>query len=287
MISPSRRALRILLLGIAVVLALTAAAMAVTWRLADPSHDRAWQDGQQRLARVRIAGDSVLIGNLRDSRHDAGGSTVTRWTEGGYRLSEVERVWFILSPFNPRVRALAHPFLSFEMADGRFVAVSVEARKEAGETYSAVRGLFPAYEIMVVVGTEEDLLPLRAIAWDDPLYVLPLRASPDQARALFVSLLERAREIEGRPEFYHTVANNCTTNLIEPVNRLIEDDVAWTLGLVPGHSLDEVYERGWLDTSLSLDEVRTAYLANDRIRAAAGRPDFSRSIRASLPSGRP
>ena len=36
---------------------------------------------------------------------------------------------------------MAHTFLSFEFAGPRFVAISVEARKERGERYGPVKGL--------------------------------------------------------------------------------------------------------------------------------------------------
>jgi hypothetical protein len=269
-----------------VTLALTflagGASLGLAWQRATPSHDRAWQDGQERIPLVRVIGDSVRIDHLRDSRHFPDGTSETRWTGASYRISDVERIWFALSPFNPRVRALAHPFLSFEMSDGRFLAVSVEARREQGRTYSAVRGLLPSYETIIVFGTEEDLLSLRAVAWNDPLYLFPIRVEPDQARTMFVALLERAREIEAQPEFYHTLTNNCTTNLIRPINRMVDLPIRWRVGIMPGYSFDEAYDRGWIDTDLPRDRARAVHHVNESVRAAQGTPDFSLRIRRDL-----
>jgi len=155
----------------------------------------------------------------------------------------------------------------------------VEARREAGTTYSAARGLLPSYETIFLFGTEEDLMSLRAVAWGDPLYLFPIRVEADQVRELFTALLERAQEIEAQPEFYHTLTNNCTTNLIRPINRMVEQPVRRRVGVLPGYSFDEAYERGWIDSDLAMEEARAAHFVNDRVGAALGDADFSSAIR--------
>jgi hypothetical protein len=245
-----------------------------------PSHEREWIAEQAHLPAVRIHGDTVRVGNLRDFRHSAAGPPAVRWTEGVYDLSRLERVWFALSPFSPRFRGMAHPFLSFEFSDSQFVALSVEARKEIGEEYSVLKGLFRRYETMIVLGTEQDLLGLRGIAWDDPLYLYPVAVTAEQARELFLALLERAQQIEEAPEFYHTISNNCTTNLLAPVNQMTERKVRAVVGLLPGYSLDAAFARGWIDTDLPLGAARAAHRVNERIRAAIDSTDFSLRIRA-------
>lgn len=265
-----------------VLLLLAIAAAAVGARR--PSHEREWTPEQARLPVVRIAGDTVRISNLRDFRHFADRPPLEAWTHGVYDLTSLERVWFVLSPFSPRFDGLAHPFLSFEFADSQFVALSIEARKEVGERYSALRGLLRSYETMVVLGTEPDLLGLRAVAWDDPLYLFPIAASREQARDLFIALLERAQQLETRPEWYNTITNNCTTQLLEPINRMAERPVGRKVGLLPGRSFEAAYERGWIDTELDIAAARAAHHVNERVRAAVGEADFSLRIRQGMGS---
>jgi hypothetical protein len=247
-----------------------------------PSHDRTWVPEQLRLPRVGIDGDVVRIADVRDFRHRAGAAADQHWFDDQWSAAGVRRIWFALSPFNAKLRALAHPFLSFEFDDGRFLAVSIEARKEPGESYSAVRGLLRRYETIMVIGTEEDLLGQRAVAWGDPLYLFPVRATREQARALFELLMARAQQIEAQPEFYNTVTNNCTTNLIAPINTLTSDDrrIGRRIGLMPGYAYETAYERGWIDTELGLDEARRAFYVNDRVQRAIDAPDFSLAIRS-------
>lgn len=278
-----RVARALLLFGVVVLLALTG--WAATAGRQQPSHDRDWAVEQARLPEVRTHGDTVRVANLRDFRHTPDQPPEVRWTRGEYHLERLARVWFVLSPFSPRFKGLAHPFLSFEFEDGRFLAVSVEARKEAGETYSPVRGMLRRFETMVVLGTEPDLLGLRAVAWDDPLFLYPVAVTRDQGRQLLVALLDRAREIEARPEFYNTITNNCTTNLLRPINLMADRKVGHVVGLLPGYSFDAAFRRGWIDTDLPVEEARAAHRLNERVQAAIGDPDFSRTIRAHLPRG--
>ncbi|CAN5735167.1 DUF4105 domain-containing protein [soil metagenome] len=247
-----------------------------------PSHDRTWIDEQDHLPAVRISGDTVRIRNLRDFRHHADAPPDARWIDGAYDLGRLERVWFVLSPFSPRFSGLAHPFLSFEFSDSQFVSLSVEARKEVGEQYSALWGALRRYETMIVIGTEQDLLGLRAVAWNDPIYVYPVAVPTEMARDLFVALLERTRQIEDSAEFYNTITNNCTTNLLRPVNRLASRRVGRLVGLLPGYSFEAAFERGWIDTALTIEEARVAHLMNDRIRTSMAADDFSFRIRSHL-----
>ena len=83
---------------------------------------------------------------------------------------------------------------------------SVEARRERGEDYSLWAGLTRRFEVTYVVGTESDLLGVRALR-GDILYLYPSKASPDQAREMLTDMLRRAQALEAEPEFYNTVAN--------------------------------------------------------------------------------
>ncbi len=266
----------------AVAVALLAAGLGVgAWQLSlRPSHARMWAPEQTVLPHVTIRGDTARVDRLRDFTHTSDTTAIRRYGSRVYDLRAVRRVWYVLSPFNPDWRGPAHSFFSFEFADGEFVSVSVEARREAGEAFSTVRGVLRQYELMVVVGSERDLIGLRAVTWADPVYLYPGRATPDQARTLFVALLRRAEALERRPEFYNTLTNNCTTNLLDAINAVRETPIAYGLPvLFPGYSDELAYDEGLLDTDLPLDSARAAFRINERAAAAAHAPDFSQRIR--------
>ena len=266
------------LAAVAVVALLVGAGV---WASTRPSHERAWRTEQAVLPEVTITDDQVHVRHVRDFRYASADSFAAAYDDRTYDLDEIERVWFALSPFNPDWRGPAHSFLSFSFADSQFVAVSVEARREVGEAYGILKGALRQFELMVVVGDERDLVGLRAVTWDDPVHLYPVRATPAQARALFVALMRRAQAVAERPEFYNTLTNNCTTNLVDAVNEIAEEPIPYGLDvLLPGYSDELAYERGLLDTELPLEAARARYRINARAAAATvAAPDFSFRIR--------
>lgn len=275
-------------LAAALTLGVLLLALGALYLLRTPRNDRVWAPDQARLPSVEIRGDEARVLGVRDFRYDEAGGVEARYRDETYRLDQVRRVWFALAPFANRFRGLAHSFLTFEFEGDRFLAVSVEARREVGEEYSLVGGMLRGLEITYVIGTEEDLLGLRAVR-GDTLYLYPSVATPEQARALLVDMLERAQRLEREPEFYHTLVNNCNTNLRTHVNRATGAALPWGWGiLLPGFSDELALERGLLDTSLSVVEARARFRVDHLIRQALGEDaeGFSRRIREAGRQGR-
>ena len=109
--------------------------------------------------------------------------------------------------------------LSFGFDDGEFLAVSVEARYEEGETYSPVKGDLRQYELIYVVADERDVIVLRQ-APKGRCVSVPTRATPELARACCWTCMARANKLAAEPEFYDALSNNCTTNIVAHVNRV-------------------------------------------------------------------
>ena len=249
------------------------------WASIRPSADRPWILGQQRTAHALIEGDSVTITNLRDFRYHSAGHPRPAYDTRSYDLAKLQTVWFILAPFDPDNRGPAHSFLSFGFADSQFVAISVEARREAGETYSILKGMLKRFEIMYVIGDERDLIGQR-VARNDAVYLYPIRTSPEKVRRLFVQMLERANALERDPEFYNTLTNNCTTNILEHVNSIATRKIPYGREvLLPGYADELARELGLLDTRLSIEEARKAFHINERARRAAQDSLYSLRIR--------
>ena len=243
-----------------------------------PSNDREWVPEQAVLPFAYFSGDTVRLRNLRNFRY-TGGETSPAWADRTYDLSRIESVWYIVSPFSSEWRGPAHTFLSFGFADSQYVAISVEARKEVGETYSTGKGMARQFELMYVIGDERDLIRLRIDVWGDDVYLYPVRATPTQVRELFVQMLDRANALHERPEFYNTLTNNCTSNIIAHVNRIVPGRVPWGWKtLLPGYT-DEVADAlGLLDTDEPIEAARARYRINERARTVDD-ADFSTRIR--------
>ncbi|HUP46310.1 MAG TPA: DUF4105 domain-containing protein, partial [Thermoanaerobaculia bacterium] len=127
--------------------------------LRKPSNERQWHPAQAVLARVAVRGDLVEIRNVRDFGYRTESDFDARYFDRTYDLRELDSLWYAVSRFGG-IPGLAHAFLTFGFGD-EYVAISVEARKEAGEVYSPLRGLLRQYELMYVVGTERDIIGLR------------------------------------------------------------------------------------------------------------------------------
>ncbi|MGH7630137.1 MAG: DUF4105 domain-containing protein [Gemmatimonadales bacterium] len=245
-----------------------------------PSNERAWSADHALLPRASFDGSRVGIVGVRNFRYGADGGVEPGYEERTYDLDRLDSVWFVLVPFSGRWRVPAHSFVSFGFGDSQFVGISVEARREADETYGVLPGLFRRYELMYVIADERDLLLRRVLHDRDQVYLYPVSASPEKARELFVAMVQRANALAGRPEFYNTLTNNCTSNLVEHVNAIAPGRIpaGWRT-LLPGYADEVALELGLIEGGGSLEDARRRYRVNDRAVRHAADPAFSLRIR--------
>jgi hypothetical protein len=271
----------------ALALLVLAGAWLVFAALTPARNDRDWSPDQAVLPGITFAGDLVTIRHVRDFEYRTKDDYTPRYYDRTYDLRQLDSVWLMVEPF-AGYRGAAHTLLSFGFRDGTHVAVSIEIRKERGETFSAVRGILRQYELMYVVADERDVIGLRANHRRNPVHLHALRATPEQARALFVGMLQRARELQAEPRHYHTLLSNCTTNLVDHVNRLAPGRIAFDCRLVLPAEVDRyAHELGLLRTDLPYAEARARARINERAAGHDRAPDFSQRIRAAAPAPGP
>lgn len=253
-------------------------------KLAAPSNVRNWEPDHAKLASAEIQGDRLTIRNVRNCRYFDENTFVADYEDRQYRLQDLRHVDFLVAPFNG-MPMIAHTMLSFEFQppDGppQYLACSIETRKEKGETYSFWKGSARQYELIYVLADERDVIQLRTNHRGESVYLYRSRATPEQARTLLVDVLHRVNELEGRPEFYGTFTNNCTTNLMAHVNRIDTDfSIRYDYRvLLPGYTDRLAYDEGLIESRGTFAETRAAAFVNARAVAAADRPDFSQVIR--------
>lgn len=267
--------------GIVVAGVLLVAAFATAVAAKAPRSDRQWAPQHAVMTHADIRGDSVILHRMRNFTYTSEEEFTPAYVDRAYDLAKLESVWFIVTPFSTHWRGPAHTFVSFGFADSQYVAISVEARREPGETYGPLSGLFKQFELIYVIGDERDLIGSRAAFGDYDVYLYPIRTSRERIRALFLEMLERSNALATRPEFYNTLTNNCTSNVVDHVNHIAPHAIPHGIKtILPGYADDVAYSLGLIDNSISLDEARRVYRVNDRARQFANAPDFSRRIRS-------
>jgi hypothetical protein len=271
----SHRIFRALLL----IFVLAVVSYLVLIALIRPANDRDWTADQERLPSAVFSGDSVQIKNVRNARYRSTSDFDVRWEDRRYDLGKLESVWFIVEPFADW-RGPAHTFLSFGFGNGEYVAISVEIRKEKDESFSPLAGVLRQYELTYVVGDERDLIGLRANHRQDDVYLYKVRTTPEKMRALFVSMLNRANQLVQEPEFYNTLTNTCTTNIVDHINVIAPGRIPFSYKTVlPAYSDDLTYDLGLIETTLPREQYRAAHQINELAKRYADTDKFSQAIR--------
>ncbi len=158
--------------------------------------------------------------------------------------------------------------------------VSAEVRKEKGETYGPVKGSTRQFELTYVVADERDSILSQTNYKDRDVYLYRSTASPEVAQRLFLDVMVRVNGLAARPEFYDTLTNNCTTNIIEHINRVHPRRVTYDYrALLPGLSDELAYDQGLIVKHGSFEETKSRAYVNPRAQQYIAREDFSIMIR--------
>lgn len=248
-----------------------------------PSHFRDWVPEQALMPQAEFHGSQVTIRNVRNCQYFANDVYLVDYYNKTVDLNAVRSIDFIVVPF-AGFPALAHTMMSFEIQqpDGKsdYLAVSVETRKEKSEQYNPVKGSARQYELMYVLADERDVLQLRTNFNGEDVFLYRTTATPEAARMLLVDVLGRVNELAKTPEFYDTITNNCTSNIVRHVNRIQPNRiVADVRALLPGLSDQLAYDAGLIERHGTFLETRQRAYINATAQLYAGREDFSQLIR--------
>jgi hypothetical protein len=257
------------------------AAVLLWWFWIPPSNDRHWQPDVERPPVAEIDGDRLTLRNVRNFEYRSETDFTPHWEERTYDLSRLVGQDLFLSFWGPTL--IAHTIMSWEFSDGQHLAISIETRKEMGESYSAVRGFFRQFELYYVMADERDLIGLRTNHRGETVYLYRLPAPPERARHLLLKYLETANDLAREARWYNALTHNCTTSIRIHAHEAGSNlPLDWRL-LMNGHLDEYLYELGVLSRSLPLRELRQRSDVTQRARAAGSSPDFSQRIREGLP----
>jgi hypothetical protein len=271
------------LVGFAVLFAL----LVVAWRQIPASNDRDWQPEVAVAPWATIDGDRVTIHGVRNFDYRTETDFVPRWEDRTYDLRTLDSVDLVAVYWGSP--AIAHIMLSFGFAGRDHLAVSIETRKERGESYSTLAGFFRQYELVYIVADERDVIGVRTTYREpqEDVYVYRVRGPLANARRVFLDYVKSMNELRARPQHYNTLTTNCTTGVLLHSRVNPESPpFSWKI-LLSGYVPEYLYGLGRLDRSRPFPELQRISRVNDRANAAGRDPAFSQRIREGLPLPKP
>lgn len=253
------------------------------WLTLKPSNERNWQADVAQLAWAEINGDEVTLHNVRNCDYRTATDFTPRWETRTVRLSRITGVDLFINYWGSPW--MAHPIASFQFADAPPVCFSIETRKEEGEKYSAIGGLYRQFELTYIAADERDVIRLRTnYRKGEESYLYRTKITPERARERFLEYVASMNDLRGRPRWYNAITTNCTTGIRtqHPAGKRLPWD--WRM-LVNGKGDEMLFERNVIATGgLPFAELRQRSLINTAAQAADKSPEFSRLIRARLPA---
>ncbi len=225
-----------------------------------PSHDRQWEFGQEVLPYISFTEDGeVVISGFRNFNWHNDGSYEPNYETRAFTLNDINSVYIIISEFAD-FEGLAHIFLSFGLVNGEKIVISLEARRESHEDFSAILGMLRQFEIIYVVGSEEDIIGLRTDVRDERVYVYKSKASPEKSIKLFLALVEDINNLYVTPQMYNTLTRNCTNEITRRVEDISDVNFPFTWKTtLPGYFDEVLYDLGLIDTKGTFEEVRARH----------------------------
>lgn len=251
------------------------------WLTLRPSNNRDWQPDVETLAYADIHGNQVTMHNIRNCDYRTEADFDVKHYDKTFDLNRLSSAdLFMVYWGSPNI---AHTMMSFGFNGGDYLCFSIETRKQKGQGYSAIRGLFRQFELVYVAADERDLVRLRTnYRQGEEVFLFRLKASGEQIRTLFLDYLGRLNDLHLAPEWYSAVTHNCTTSIRD--QRAASERAPWDWRMLfNGHGDELLYERGVIDTNLPLARLKEKCHINARAKTADKAPDFSQHIRKGVP----
>jgi len=251
------------------------------------SNDRDWQPDVAVTPYASVNGDLVTIYGVRNFDYRTYTDFTPRWDERTYDLRKLDSVDIIAVYWTGK--AIAHVMVSFGFEGKDYLAISIETRKEKGESYSTLAGFFRQYELYYVVADERDVIGVRATYRQpqEDVYIYRVRARQRTIRQIFLDYIKTINDMRVHPRFYNTLTTNCTTSILTHTRINPESPpMSWKV-LLSGYVPDYLYELGRIDTAKPFVDLEKLSRVNERAHAADKDASFSQRLRQGLPKPAP
>jgi hypothetical protein len=235
-----------------------------------PSLTRDWDEDVRVLSGVEyLPGGVIRLTDVRDWSYSRDAVLSKGHVAVTYDPADVTGLWVYEQELGMGGR-IAHTFLVFEFpesyGDNRWLGLSVETRREVGETYSLIGGVLQKFEVTHIWASEADLVTRRVEYLDYPLTRYRVTVSNENVARLFRQFVDETAELAVTPRWYNTLTTNCTSSLIQYVNEVEPGSIPWHYSFVFTGRTDEYLARlGYLDPR-SAQPITREWLATNPLR---------------------
>ncbi len=259
--------------------------IAIAFLAISPTGNHEWKPSFARQPYVsfnRPAPGWVTIHDVRDFTYRSVDDFDIAYRDMSFDLDTLESVDFLIVHWGSNT--IAHTMLSFGFADGRHLVISIETRVPADGAQGALPGIYKCLNLIMIWGTERDLIGLRTNYRHEQVYLYPTTTMPWEARTLLTDLLQRTDRLARQPRFYNTLTANCTNTLAPSMRRVWTLDSARSV-VFNGHVDEIALNAGWLqplDPEPDFADYKKHHYANPRVEDMTELPEaeFSRRLRS-------
>lgn len=249
----------------------------------NPSLSRNWSPDQSVMPSIHfLDNNKVKINNIRNINYRTTRDYDLQFYDRTINLEDVESAWLAISPFGGY--GVAHTFVSFGLKDGTYLAISIEIRRKLKQKFDPVKAFFRQFEMMYVIADESDVIKVRTNTIKATVRLFPIQTEKVRVQAVFLDMLKRADKLGKEPEFYNTIWNNCTTNIIKHTKRFSDKPIpVWDYRYLVPEDIDKIaYRLNMIDTHLPYKEAREHFDITKIAQASEDAEDFSNAIRAEI-----
>jgi hypothetical protein len=219
-----------------------------------PLLDRDWDNDVRILAGVHVPEDEsrFRISQVRDWTYTASGPATLDRFDATYNADDLVGMSFYEQELDAS-GLIAHTFVVFEFTgdyEHPRLGISVETRREQGETYSLIKGALRGFELMHTWASEADLVERRVRFLGYRLTRYTVRQPlADQRRYLF-RFLRETMALAREPRWYNTITSNCTNVIIGAANEIEPGFLPFDKSFVlTGLAAEYLIERGVLEST--------------------------------------
>lgn len=210
-------------------------ALLVLFVLRKPLLDRQWDPDVAILAQTEQTTDGFTITDARNWTYTPGTVESQNYFNQTYLYDDLESATFYLQPLDS-TGLIAHTFVVFDFGESyglyRRLGISVETRREDGEQYSIIGGLFNKFELTHTWATEMDLTSRRTIYYDYALIPYDITVSHKEQVAILKEFISQTHNLATKPQFYNTALRNCTNVLAQYINQIQSGAIPYHLSFI-------------------------------------------------------